>query len=88
METMQKAELREHTGWMGLWTDSQAPGCYPNGTRVVKAGYWAGDGTPTGTAGTVLGSLRGGAMAGYFVEWDNRPRMAVFVEERKVMRVQ
>jgi hypothetical protein len=63
-----------------MHTREHAPGAYANGTRVRKSDSEPGDATPTGTLGTVLGSVahpdRG---IGYFVEWDSAPKCAVLV---------
>lgn len=70
--------LREYDGYFGAFTRDTARGAWPNGTRIRKAVSEPGDSTPTGTEGTVLGSL-GHPDVGlfYFVEWDNKPRIAV-----------
>lgn len=84
-------------GWLGGLTRNQAPGAYPNGSRIMKVGAEDGDSTPLGTGGTVLGSLDGSTLGfvnphgevirfGYFVEWDDRPRTAVFVCDWKIDR--
>ncbi len=75
-------------GWTGAFTRQQAPDAlFTNGTRVKKAKEERGDRTPLGTKANVLGSLRvPGRGVGYFVEWDNRPRHAVFVIGWKVAR--
>lgn len=75
--------VREEPGWRGAFTRHEQPGAIPNGTRVVKVHAEAGDANPTGTRGTVLGSLaHPEVLAGevlYFVEWDTQPRTAVAV---------
>lgn len=69
-------------GWHGAFTRNEELGAWRNGTRVVKQNSEPGDSTPDGTMGTVLGSMRHpdptwkGALA-YFVEWDDKPRVAV-----------
>jgi hypothetical protein len=81
--------LRPEKGWRGIFTRDQAPGArYPNSSRIRKTVSEVGDATPTGTTGTVLGSILAPEderrSFGYFVEWDNRKRHAVFVIERKI----
>lgn len=44
-------------GWVGAFTREEGKDCFPNGSRVVKALFREGDGTPEGTMGTVLGSF-------------------------------
>jgi hypothetical protein len=80
-------DLHEEPGWTGVFTRNEAPGCYPNTTRVVKVQMEAGDANPLGTTGTVLGSLSHPAMGtAYFVEWDTMPRVAVAVMAWKLAR--
>jgi hypothetical protein len=75
----------EHPGWIGLFTTDTYPGALPNGTRIRKAVDLPGDAHRVGDEGTVLGSYGHPKVGwGYFVEWDDRPRIAVFVEARKV----
>lgn len=78
--------IGEHDGWTGVFTRNQYEGArFRNETRIVKAAEEPGDTTPLGTLGTVLGSVGHPDLgAGYFVEWDNRPRHAVFVVEFKI----
>lgn len=83
---MRKLGMRYEPGWVGAFTRQQAVGAIPNGSRVRRAGFREpGDSTPDGTAGTVLGSLyvpeKGYA---YFVEFEDRPKCAVLVIERKI----
>jgi hypothetical protein len=79
-------DVRAHVGWEGQFTTDQAEGAYPNGTRIRKVNAEANDSHRNGATGTVLGSLRGGPILGYFIEWDNMPRMAVFVAAGRVRR--
>lgn len=77
-------------GWIGGFTRRQEPGMLANGTRIVKIREdKAGDLTPLGTRGTVLGSIRppGMTLGGYFVEWDGRPHCATFMIEWKIEAV-
>lgn len=83
--------IENHPGWIGSFTREQAKGAIPNGTRIKKTASEEGDATRDGTPGTVLGSIRapedmgamGGAMA-YFVEWDDKKRVAIGVMGWKV----
>lgn len=80
--------LRAYPGWGGIFTRQQAPGAYPNGTRVKKVKAEPGDKHPIGTEATVLGSMAAPPVGtGYFVEWDSRPSYAVFVIDWKVERI-
>lgn len=87
--------LGNEPGWLGAFTREQATGAYRNGSRIVKAREEDGDATPLGTGGTVLGSVDGRVLGmtnpdgsliayAYFVEWDNRPRMAVGTTDWKL----
>jgi hypothetical protein len=73
-------------GWTGIFTREQAEGAIANGRRVVKVKGEAGDAHPVGATATVLGSLSYPELGGigYFVEWDSRPRVAVFVIAWKI----
>jgi hypothetical protein len=78
-----------HAGYIGVFTTDEAPGCWKNGTRVVKATFERGDGTPLGTMGTVLGSMfthEAGGITTYFIEWDDKPKYAVCVEAQKLKK--
>lgn len=81
--------IQNEPGWAGAFTRNQVPGALANGTRIVKANTEAGDGTPEGTPGVVLGSVVNdeGRIA-YFVEWANRPRLAVGCAALKVKAVE
>lgn len=79
------SDLQEEPGWLGVFTRQQAPGAIQNGTTIVKSAMGPGDGTPIGTRGTVLGSFSMEPfMPGffYFVEWENKPRVAVGIRGR------
>jgi len=79
------ADFGEHDGYAGVYTRHESEGCLKNGTRIYKSMSDDGDATPTGTAGTVLGSLSDPRVGkGYFVEWDDKPKTAVFVIEQKI----
>ena len=73
-------DLGPEPGWTGQFSRGQAPGCYPNDSRVEKCAKDPDDARPIGATGTVLGSIRlDGLGSAYFVEWDDMPRCAVFV---------
>jgi hypothetical protein len=61
---------------------SEAPGAWPNGTKVRKANSEPGDGHRDGALAVVRGSVgpdpRWGYF-GYFVEWDDLPGVPVFI---------
>jgi hypothetical protein len=72
-----------------LCRDQAAEALYPNGTRVLKDKGEPGDATPIGTKGLVLGSISHPEMGvGYFVEWDDKPGVPIFVVERKLNAIQ
>jgi hypothetical protein len=77
--------ITTHPGYFGHFTRQEAPGAIRNGTRILKRGTKPNDPHPDGTPGTVLGSigdhLRG---FGYFIEWDPRPKYAVFIEGTRI----
>jgi hypothetical protein len=85
---------RQWPGYLGAFSRNQAPGAIPNGTRVAKVWCEAGDLEPIGTQGAVLGSLpvaaelpaHGDVRFCYWVEWDSRPRCAVFLIDKKIGR--
>jgi len=67
-------------GWIGLHTTDQAPGAYPNGTRIIKSRMGEGDSHKVGDKGTVIGSMYAAEVPSspqetyfYFVEWDDVP---------------
>jgi len=71
-----------------MFTTDQAPGAWPNGSRVHKVTGDPGDVHPLGALATVLGSLgpldfEGRTEYGYFVRWDDMA-MPVFVVGRKL----
>lgn len=78
--------IREHEGWIGAFTRDQARQAQlKNGQRVCKSLHELGDATPVGTGGVVLGSVFHWTVGvGYFVEWDDKPRIAVLVVAAKV----
>lgn len=73
--------IKNYKGWTGGFTRDQARDALPNGTRIKKTRSEEGDGTPDGTPGTVLGSMRAPEEMYfellYFVEWDNHKKVAV-----------
>jgi len=78
-------EPHAHPGWLGLFTTDEYPGALPNGTRIIKVLMLQGDAHRPGAKGTVLGSMGHPQIGiGYFVEWDDTPKTAVFVEARKI----
>ena len=79
--------LREEDGWRGCFTREQADGGLPNGTRITKSVFHAGDTFPVGTRGTVLGSIHRGDVYFYFIEWDPFPRVAVGIMEFRIRPV-
>lgn len=80
--------LAVHGGYFGVFTRHEYPGAYPNGTRVVKVKSEEEDSTPEGTYGTVLGSIGHKDLDHmmYFIEWDNKPSVAVGCMDKKVRR--
>lgn len=77
--------IKNHPGYFGAFTTAEASGAYPNGTRIQKVFTEEGDSTPLGVEGTVLGSIDSGELGiAYFVEWDNKPNIAVTVMAKKI----
>jgi hypothetical protein len=74
----------EEPGYLGAFTRKEHTGAIPNGTRVKKVWGEDGDTHPVGSEGVVLGSIGAGSMIGYFIEWDARPKAAVFVAGPKL----
>lgn len=80
-------QIRNHRGYIGQFTRQQARGAIPNGTRIKKVLQETGDATPLGTEGTVLGSLFEPDYGyAYFVEWADKPGIAIAVRARKIGR--
>lgn len=76
--------IREFPGYHGLHTRDEAPGAFPNGTRVQKVGSNSGDAHQDGALATVLGSVSDPTDGlAYFVEWDSHPRAAVMIVESR-----
>lgn len=70
------------------FSDAEAAGAWPNGTRVRKVGTSPGDAHHDGALAVVRGSM-GPALGtyGYFVEWDDLPSVPVFVAGTRLARV-
>lgn len=77
-----------HEGYLSPFTRDQYPGAIENGARVAKlVRSDPTDITAPGTLGTVLGSIGApGVGVAYFIEWDNRPRVAVLIRAGGVDR--
>lgn len=75
------SRLVNYPGWIGPHTREEAEGALRNGTRVRKLGWRPREGHQDGALATVLGSVIApwGPGYGYFVEWDDQPREAVFI---------
>ena len=81
--------LTPRPGWLGRFTEQDAPGAIRKGARIFKAQDELGDGTPLGTGGTVLGSMHDPEKGTcYFIEWDDKPKCAVAVIAWKIGRQQ
>lgn len=77
--------VRPHLGWRGHFTTAQYPGALPNGTRVVKVVWEPGDTHALRDRATVLGSVGHPKVGlGYFVEFDEHPKQAVFIMAAKI----
>lgn len=99
-EAQEKLNVSNHPGYLGAFTRDQAEGAISNGTRVRKAWSEPGDTTEVGQLGVVLGSIRVPPrmrdaplvkQAGeyfYFVEWDERPRVAIGMIAVKIEAIQ
>ncbi len=82
-----------HPGWTGMFTNAEAPGAYPNGTRIKKTMVETGDAHGMGALGTVIGSIKSPRYVPkkfgphlYFVEWDDALMVAVGVSGLKIGR--
>jgi len=74
-------------GDMPMFPLGDAPGAWPQGTRVRKSRNDPGDTHTIGDQATVLSSQ--GPMAGmylYFVEWDDLPKIPVGIRSDKLAR--
>jgi hypothetical protein len=81
-EALERLGVTEHDGYFGVFTRETYPGALPSGTRVRKTRFDPGDSTPEGSLGTILGSTGHPDMIEkfgpfYFIEWDDKPRVAV-----------
>jgi hypothetical protein len=82
--------IQHEPGWHGAFTRNEALGAWRNGTPVVKQNSEPYDSTPDGTPGVVLGSIpdyREGGQMFYFVEWADKPKVAVGCDGRKLRAV-
>ena len=73
----------------GAYTDAQAPGALPNGTRIRKCIWEAGDPHPLHAPATVRGSIGPVRMQGrkrymYFVEWDGTPGAVIGIRDDRI----
>jgi hypothetical protein len=73
-------------GWQGCLTRDEAPQAkFKNGARITKTVNEKGDITALGMGGTILGSIfYEPAGVGYFIEWDDKPREAIFCIEARI----
>ena len=66
-----------------VWTENQAEGALPNGSRVEKVNSERADGHRDGALGTVIGSIAVPETPGltdryvYFVAWDEDPAAGI-----------
>jgi len=100
MAKMRNPNIDHHPGYVGAFTRDHAEGAIENGAKVRKAKEDPkGDLTPIGTLGTVLGSINfelydlaearsKGVKYLYFVEWDDKPKVAISMVDWKIMRNQ
>lgn len=67
-------------GRLIVLTRKEAPGAWPNGTRIVKMDRRPGDTHAVGAQARVIGSACApDGEYGYFVEWDDAPGIPVLV---------
>lgn len=67
-------------GYVGAFTRNQAPGAWPNGSKVEKIKTEKGDAHTIGERAVILGSIyepKVGPHVMYFVEWDRSPGVAI-----------
>jgi hypothetical protein len=82
------ASVGPQEGWEGEFTRGSYPGAWEPGTRVVKVRGAPDDAHQPGEQGVVLGSIGHPVLGpGYFLEWDDMPRRAVFTIGTKLARV-
>ncbi len=85
----------QEPGITGMFTRNQAPGAFPNGSRVVKCDAEPTDVTPLGAQGTVIGSIAGPVLKRgverkgimYWISWDWRPTWYIAVSDWKLEQV-
>jgi hypothetical protein len=82
----ERFDIRDHAGYRTPFSRQQSPlAKYKNGARIVKTGVGKNDLHPAGMHGTVLGSIGLPEIGvGYFIEWDDMPRCAVFIAEPRI----
>lgn len=81
----------EEPGINGAFTRAQYPGAWPSASRVFKANSEPDDATPSGPAGTILGSFSHPTIEPvimYFVLWDTDPYRAIGITSNKLARAQ
>ena len=80
-------EIQDHPGYIGPFSRRQ-DGDIPNGTRVEKCLWHAGDTRAVGELGTVLGSIWPvrDIPPLYFIEWDTQKGWAVGIRGDKIRR--
>lgn len=84
-----EVDLMERPGYAGAFCRVTGKNCWPRKTRVRKALSESDTETKVGTRGTVLGSMSApDAGQFYFVEWDDKPRVAVGCIALKLERVE
>ena len=83
---LQHYNIVNEEGYTGCLTRDEAPQAkFKNGARIKKTVNEKGDLTPVGTLGTVLGSIfYEPAGVGYFIEWDDKPKEAIFCIEARI----
>jgi hypothetical protein len=79
-----------------IYTNDQAEGAWPNGTRVVKTRSDSTDGHQDGAEGVIIGSIgpaKGRVFLegmpikyGYWVHWDDMKNIPVFVAESRLLK--
>jgi hypothetical protein len=79
--------LKEEPGYKGAFTRREAQGAEPNGTTMEKVGSVENDAHPDGSRCAVLGSLSHEGLVGYFVEWEDTPKVACFITGFRLKKV-
>lgn len=80
------SELLTYTEPLFVFTRRQAEGAIPNDTPVTKCNSEAGDVTPDGGKGVIVGSIAIKGRILYFVRWDAVPEIPVACMDFKVER--